>query len=541
MPTTDPTTTEPASEQSACAGGIVCPRSGVLALSGWRLALGVHAGHLRLSEGVDGDQREGCLTRTAGLRRLLLIGRTGYITLSAVGWLHDVGAHLLLLDYDGAPLLRSASLGRDVPQLRRAQALAVGSDPGLALVRALLREKLDGQARLMARLDPPTAALIRQQMADLESATSPASLRTVEGQAAYAYWARLAPLPLRFTREQASTHLPAHWRTVGSRLSMLSGSPRQATSPAHALLNYLYALLEGEAHLACLGVGLDPGLGLLHADQPARPSLLFDLMEPVRPSVDAWWLALLQRRTFRARDFIETARGECRLRGPRSALAEELAQTLPHWRKAIAPVAERVADALLHSLLQEPGKRLIATPLTQQRRSEGRAPFRRHPARLAPESRPQATCRQCGDALPRGREATCSDTCYRPYMREVVRPANLHGTERLQALRAQGQDPSRSTVALTSLGETQRQRAAARGAWERTHDRQAYTAEAFRRDVLPGLAEQPLSALMRTTGLSVRYCSLIRRGESIPHPLYWEALRTLTNPAPARDGHAGGD
>src|SRR5207253_9221064 len=59
-------------------------------------------------------------------------------------------------------------------------------------------------------------------------------------------------------------------------------SPRSAATPAHALLNYLYALLEVEARVACLTVGLDPGLGVLHADLRSRDSLACDVMEAAR-------------------------------------------------------------------------------------------------------------------------------------------------------------------------------------------------------------------------------------------------------------------
>lgn len=38
--------------------------------------------------------------------------------------------------------------------------------------------------------------------------------------------------------------------------------------------------------MAARVVGLDPGMGVLHADQPNRDSLAADLMEPIRPLVD---------------------------------------------------------------------------------------------------------------------------------------------------------------------------------------------------------------------------------------------------------------
>jgi hypothetical protein len=47
---------------------------------------------------------------------------------------------------------------------------------------------------------------------------------------------------------------------------------------------------------------------------------------------------------------------------------------------------------------------------------------------------------------------------------------------------------------------------------------------ALQRDILPLIQGVPLSRLQRATGLSLRYVSLIRRGERTPHPRHWEAL-----------------
>ena len=45
-----------------------------------------------------------------------------------------------------------------------------------------------------------------------------------------------------------------------------AASNRKAERPVNAMLNYLYALVEAEAILACRTVGLDAGLGIVHAD-----------------------------------------------------------------------------------------------------------------------------------------------------------------------------------------------------------------------------------------------------------------------------------
>jgi hypothetical protein len=90
--------------------------------------------------------------------------------------------------------------------------------------------------------------------------------------------------------------------------SPLTGGPPLAANPPNAVLNYLYALLEGEATLATRMVGLDPGLGVLHADQLNRDSLAADRMEPVRPIVDRFVLGLLTDRVFR-RDVLPAIQG----------------------------------------------------------------------------------------------------------------------------------------------------------------------------------------------------------------------------------------
>lgn len=68
---------------------------------------------------------------------------------------------------------------------------------------------------------------------------------------------------------------------------------RPAYDPFNALLNYLYGMLYTSVHLALLKAGLDPSLGVLHADQyGGAPTLAFDAIEPCRPWADAVALEL---------------------------------------------------------------------------------------------------------------------------------------------------------------------------------------------------------------------------------------------------------
>jgi hypothetical protein len=65
--------------------------------------------------------------------------------------------------------------------------------------------------------------------------------------------------------------------------------------------------------------------------------------------------------------------------------------------------------------------------------------------------------------------------------------------------------------------------------------RQLVDLSAVQRDILPLIQEIPLSRLRRATGLSLRYVSLIRRGERTPHPRHWEAFASIRGVESAAD------
>ncbi len=66
----------------------------------------------------------------------------------------------------------------------------------------------------------------------------------------------------------------------------------------------------------------------------------------------------------------------------------------------------------------------------------------------------------------------------------------------------------------------------AKAEWEKEHP-EALDPDFFAREIRPRLASVPLAALVRVTGLSQPYCAMVRRGERVPHPRHWEALRAL--------------
>src|SRR3990170_452096 len=118
-------------------------KNGVLVLSGYGVRVAVRRRHLIVEDGIGRDRRWGRLSRaTARLKRLVVLGHTGFVTLEALRWLGDVGAAFVQIDVDGQLIGAFGPQGRDEARLRRTQALAVTHPVGLAITKWLIREKL---------------------------------------------------------------------------------------------------------------------------------------------------------------------------------------------------------------------------------------------------------------------------------------------------------------------------------------------------------------------------------------------------------------
>ncbi len=527
-------------DESITTARITPPRNGVVVLSGYGLRVAVERGHLTVADGRGRERREGRFSRASRqLRRLVVLGHTGTVSFDALRWLRDVGCAFIQIDADGAVIVATGAVGLDDARLRRAQALATTNGVGLTIARDLLHHKIAGQAAVADRLLPLTATAstataaashVRRILATLPSAATVDRLRWLEADAALHYWGAWAGLPVRWAKRDAE-RVPEHWRTAGSRTSPLTSSPRLATDPVNALLNYAYAIVEAEARIALLAVGLDPGLGVLHADQVRRDSLALDVMEAVRPDVDAWVLDTLTSRTFGKADFHETRAGVCRLMPP---MAKLVAETAPRWAAAVAPVAEAVARTLATgpasgagTLSQKAMTRPLPTPLTQTNRSAGRDALRRGERReRVPAATLPSACLICGVVLDRTNRAYCDD-CLPNYRAEQADEWSAGGRAALATLRANGVSPAHGETAGRKRGERNAAHVASVTAWEKEHAGVRTDPATFARDILPCLQRVPLRAMIQATGLSEGYCSFVRRGQKVPHRRHWDALREL--------------
>jgi CRISPR-associated protein Cas1 len=492
----------------------VIRKSGVLVLNGYGIRVQVNSGHLLLHDGIADERRTMRLPRVNhGLKRLIVIGSDGFITLEALRTISDMGAAFVMLDRRGKVLAVTGPVSPSDAKLRRSQSLALGNGTALKLSQKLISQKLAGQEMVVRDMlrDSATADVIVRFRDELISAESADAVRLIESQAARWYWRSWSDLPVLWPRKD-NQRVPEHWRRFGSRISPLTQSPRLASTPANAILNFLYSLLESESRLAAAAMGLDPGLGVLHMDTPNRDSLACDIMEPIRPKCDAFVLDWLQREPLRRSDFWEDRNGNCRLA---SSLAVKLCETSNTWRRLVAPVAEYVAQEFWSSVSKpaSPSKlsrRLVATRLTQRNKREVKGSH-------VPEVKdPKAehVCEGCGKNI-QDRSSQCA-TC-----------AIDGATRRLADGAKVGRVAARSPKARAKHIASRKRHAEAISAWDESMQPPWLTSEVFAKQIQPQLANFATSIIRSSIGVSRWYAGRIREGYR-PHPRHWLALGKLT-------------
>jgi CRISPR-associated protein Cas1 len=160
----------------------------------------------------------------------------------------------------------------------------------------LVLGKLKGQIRLLRRAlgsrpdlrHPLTEGLTKVEHARerilRDGSLAVATLRGIEGAAAAAYFESFG-------------------RMLPDSLGFNGRNRRPPRDPVNAVLSLGYTLLHFEAVRACYGAGLDPMIGFFHDLDFGRESLACDLVEPLRPRLDAWAWEQFRHQALRAEDF----------------------------------------------------------------------------------------------------------------------------------------------------------------------------------------------------------------------------------------------
>lgn len=164
----------------------------------------------------------------------------------------------------------------------------------LAIAKTIVRHKIIGQKRNLLRWQTRFPAArhaltqsinrVNNSLQQIAACQQHDSLMGLEGTCAQAYFQAIAAM-------------------LADGYGFNGRNRRPPKDPINALLSLSYTMAQTEAESAITAYGLDTGLGFLHAPAYGRASLGCDLVELVRPMLDAWVIELFTSRTLTIEHF----------------------------------------------------------------------------------------------------------------------------------------------------------------------------------------------------------------------------------------------
>src|SRR5260370_8844216 len=261
--------------------------SETLVLAGYGITLKVTRDGLFIKNGLTHDNqgnREQTLYRGVhGIAHIIILAKTGNITLDALNWCKEQEIAVTMIDRDGSLFQAITPTHTSNAVLRRAQYRADDEKAG-QIACAIVRLKLiEQQATLAKHSELPQGTRAHEIFTDIltwfDMPQLPARyydvdfLRTVEGRAAKAYFESWVGLPLKWEKTDRKS-VPPNCLTVAERTSPLASNEKAThpVNPAQPILNSAYAILESQCLQALTTYGFDTSCGFLHADKVNRDS-----------------------------------------------------------------------------------------------------------------------------------------------------------------------------------------------------------------------------------------------------------------------------
>jgi CRISPR-associated endonuclease Cas1 len=257
--------------------------------------------------------------------RIVMLDGSGCVSFDVLDWLAEQHVTLVRISWQGEVVSVVAGSGFAADQAKVRWQLETRADPAkrMEFTTEFITQKISASIETLETAIPQSrsremaVARLRRE-ADGLKARAPSSigeLLGIEGVAAIAYFKAWEGLPLKW-KADARGPIPNTWRTIGPRSALRAGKPsnERAVHPLNAMLNYAYAILRSHVQVDAVARGYDPTLGIMH--NPGRrgePALVFDLMEPCRPKVDAAVLAFALAEMFSPADFVIRSDGTVRL------------------------------------------------------------------------------------------------------------------------------------------------------------------------------------------------------------------------------------
>jgi len=195
------------------------------------------------------------------------------------------------------------------------------------------------------------------------------------------------------------------------------------------------------------------------------------------------------------------------------SFAAQLSETAAAWRKAVAPYAEQAAKIFWQGRTRRSKFNFLPTRLTQARRSQAKAGNFAANVPAIPKTKPR--CPLCGGNITKG-STYCAKCAPLVYRENLLQQAKL------------GRIATHSAIAEARRSATQIKQAAALRKWNPSDLPKWFDEDIYLQEILPRLVKFTVKAIRLRLGVSHPYATLIKRGQSVPHPRHWMPLAKLT-------------
>ncbi|KZX10323.1 CRISPR-associated endonuclease Cas1 [Methanobrevibacter filiformis] len=226
------------------------------------------------------------------LTQIVIMGK-GSITFDALRLLAEKDVDCVAIDWKGTLDYRLSPPDKKNVNYKKEQYFSLSDKRSGILAKRFIKAKIENQKAILgtlakSRKNNKELIIQKDKLKEQSKRTDKVPDKPVdkirgqifgiEGQAAIEYWKGFKEV-------------------IDPSFQFYSRSGRYAQDPVNAMLNYGYAIIQGEVwrniHLA----GLDPYCGFLHSDRKGRTSLVFDIMEEFRQQiVDKTVLSLLNKK-----------------------------------------------------------------------------------------------------------------------------------------------------------------------------------------------------------------------------------------------------
>ena len=204
---------------------------------------------------------------------------------------------LVVASWSGKPLARmwTSSPGRQT-QIRRQQYTNLDTEFAFDTAKKILLEKLSKQKRFLLELKQ------NREPSELTSNIAESVLffnNTIRDVKDITYAEDFAQCFLGFEGICAVRYFKCISATLPKKWHFERRSQNPGIDPFNAALNYLYGMAYSGIEKIVILSGLDPTAGFYHRDNYAKPTLVYDLIEPCRPTIDKSLVYLFSKRMVR--------------------------------------------------------------------------------------------------------------------------------------------------------------------------------------------------------------------------------------------------